>query len=908
MKSEEKKFPGGLLVGETDKNGEKGIKVIAPEGNILMGGGEAVIVSDALKAKEKYEFEGDKKTPCEILSDINHKYKGVKIPCDIAEPANTTDSRMEVGDVIARNKSMKLGGLFHGSHKKFTKFSLSNVGEGGKSVGGWGIYVSTSKDVARQYLLKSGALYEVTVYENGEWLDFDETLDSGVAQSILRGLKRKNISTDEFRRDFLAEGEDGYEVANGKQVYDYLSSVLGSEKKASLFLLANGIIGNRFKDKTEPDATNYVVFDAAAIKIDSDDAGSDNESMAKGGNISSESIEDQIARFNSDYIRVSSSEGESQLARILKKKIEALKRKQRNTKNMATGGGLPNINEKNEYKVYIVDGDRERGSYTAYGKNYIDASNYFASHWNNVRQSNEYGTRWTELGQKKEGMPKKHQYLKDEKGNTILLVDFGQGSSMASGGRVAKYHWKKRPDGSFGIYNENGLQVKALFSKEAALEYLEKANDTKNYEIWGQWPVKKSKYERGDMVYSFQNKDYPAPIAIKRFSPWADVREPHENDTWQYVVTLKNGQRSKNMSEGSLFTARQMEYAHGGEVLGSSRIENFTPVEVINDGWRKMKEKMGERKAKKYFEQADRLMNPNQNEIVEYRTNGIVTREGGKYMFYPIGGTDYKNWWLLSKMDVSDQFPTMAHGGGIDVQKIVDSNNARIDEMVKDWNSEGRAFSKIQNEDSLFMERIGVPYDKIGITSQTGNDILYYDTNIYSSDSDALKRRRKMTIGGQIPDRYREMGFTHVGQQKKSTRPEKKWMVLAKKGDQYKVVHGGQKGMKDFSQHHSEARRQRFWNRMGGENSKQANDPFSPLYWHKKYGTWEDGGLLESGGEIEGDGHNYTVVYEKIYSDGNLSDVAYAKTVFAKNEDEAIREFKRLYPKTRNILSVGRKY
>lgn len=97
---------------------------------------------------------------------------------------------------------------------------------------------------------------------------------------------------------------------------------------------------------------------------------------------------------------------------------------------------------------------------------------------------------------------------------------------------------------------------------------------------------------------------------------------------------------------------------------------------------------------------------------------------------------------------------------------------------------------------------------------------------------------------GGIPERYKNMGFTKVGAKKQSTRPGKKWMVLAKKGDQYKVVHGGDDSMKDFSQHGSEDRKDRFWDRMGGRDSAKANDPFSPLYWHKKFGTWQDGGEM----------------------------------------------------------------
>ena len=102
--------------------------------------------------------------------------------------------------------------------------------------------------------------------------------------------------------------------------------------------------------------------------------------------------------------------------------------------------------------------------------------------------------------------------------------------------------------------------------------------------------------------------------------------------------------------------------------------------------------------------------------------------------------------------------------------------------------------------------------------------------------------------GGGIPERYKNMGFTKVGVKKQSDRPGKKWMVLAKKGDKYKVVHGGYKGMKDFSQHGSEKRRDNFWNRMGGKDSAKANDPFSPLYWHKRFKTWKEGGEPQNPG------------------------------------------------------------
>jgi hypothetical protein len=96
---------------------------------------------------------------------------------------------------------------------------------------------------------------------------------------------------------------------------------------------------------------------------------------------------------------------------------------------------------------------------------------------------------------------------------------------------------------------------------------------------------------------------------------------------------------------------------------------------------------------------------------------------------------------------------------------------------------------------------------------------------------------------GGIPERYKKKGFTKVGVKKQAPEDSsKKWQVLAKKGDKYKIVSGGYRGMEDYTQHKDKDRQKRFWDRMGGKNSVKAKDPFSPLFWHKKLGTWQLGG------------------------------------------------------------------
>lgn len=135
-----------------------------------------------------------------------------------------------------------------------------------------------------------------------------------------------------------------------------------------------------------------------------------------------------------------------------------------------------------------------------------------------------------------------------------------------------------------------------------------------------------------------------------------------------------------------------------------------------------------------------------------------------------------------------------------------------------------------------------VPHPVMGIDN-FGNKQMMQPGGEYQFQGDRVFEVPAMKEGG-IPQRYKNMGFSRVGQ-KKSGDGQHKWKVLAKKGDSYKVVQGGYRGMQDFKQHHSEERKDRFWDRMGGRDSSKAKDPFSPLYWHKRFGTWEYGGAVE---------------------------------------------------------------
>lgn len=67
---------------------------------------------------------------------------------------------------------------------------------------------------------------------------------------------------------------------------------------------------------------------------------------------------------------------------------------------------------------------------------------------------------------------------------------------------------------------------------------------------------------------------------------------------------------------------------------------------------------------------------------------------------------------------------------------------------------------------------------------------------------------------------------------------KQKKMVLAKKGEEVKLVRFGLRGMEDYTQHHSEKRRENYLARSGGIRNKSGeltkSDPFSANYWARK--------------------------------------------------------------------------
>jgi hypothetical protein len=84
---------------------------------------------------------------------------------------------------------------------------------------------------------------------------------------------------------------------------------------------------------------------------------------------------------------------------------------------------------------------------------------------------------------------------------------------------------------------------------------------------------------------------------------------------------------------------------------------NFTSADVINRDYAILRDAKGEKFAQKYFKQVDRLLDPNRHEIVEYRSAGVVVKQGETYTFYPLMDMPLKEWRLSSQTtNVTSQF------------------------------------------------------------------------------------------------------------------------------------------------------------------------------------------------------------------------------------------------------------
>lgn len=87
----------------------------------------------------------------------------------------------------------------------------------------------------------------------------------------------------------------------------------------------------------------------------------------------------------------------------------------------------------------------------------------------------------------------------------------------------------------------------------------------------------------------------------------------------------------------------------------------------------------------------------------------------------------------------------------------------------------------------------------------------------------------------EFPERYKKLGFTGYNQPKKSNRPGKKEMVVAKEGDKVKLIHYGDASM---GHNYSDEARKSFKARHAANIKK---GKMSAAYWADQR-LWKAGG------------------------------------------------------------------
>ena len=159
--------------------------------------------------------------------------------------------------------------VFHGSHEEFDSFDLNRIGENKADKGGWGIYLSESEEVARQYTPEGKGVLMQFLLPTGKYLNLDEVMDEYSFNDIMENLEyfdeRVYKKTESFREEIESYGFDDYQLT-GLQFYEIIAHDFGSKKKMSLFLKDCGFMGNTFLDKTKPNVRNYVLFSTDGLR------------------------------------------------------------------------------------------------------------------------------------------------------------------------------------------------------------------------------------------------------------------------------------------------------------------------------------------------------------------------------------------------------------------------------------------------------------------------------------------------------------------------------------------------------------------------------------------------------------------------------------------------------------------
>lgn len=152
--------------------------------------------------------------------------------------------------------------LYHGTNNNFDNFDLKYCGTNLSSEFGYGIYLTTSTEIANNYVGENGGyIYHVEIPDdNGfNYLTYDKPITNQQYNEIISSL-----SDDEIKE---VETYGLTPKTYGITAYNAISNLIGSDEETSQYLSLCGIIGMKYCDIDDDSIIDYVIYDEENIKI-----------------------------------------------------------------------------------------------------------------------------------------------------------------------------------------------------------------------------------------------------------------------------------------------------------------------------------------------------------------------------------------------------------------------------------------------------------------------------------------------------------------------------------------------------------------------------------------------------------------------------------------------------------------
>jgi hypothetical protein len=340
-----------------------------------------------------------------------------------------------------------------------------------------------------------------------------------------------------------------------------------------------------------------------------------------------------------------------------------------------------------------------------------------------------------ELDKKAKDIPVKKEYYKDTNGNDITVTTYRAGNktfTFTKSNNVAADNFEDLDLESITPYKTENitskLENKINAKYDAEIEALEKSPEIPKSEETNK-PIT-AKAKSGSLYTRQSNGTWVSERGVVAKSPKL-VESLNEQ-----VKDLDSGYSPRDSQKPS-----EPKSQETGEVLETTTKtketkQGYTEVRDLNRIYKEVKTKYGAKEGTKIIDTALRLVDTTKNEIVEIRSNGVVVKEEGKFLFKPFTNTDAnsKKWTLGKPMDISEQFTTPTQevkDKAVEVDFTAKNGNKVVDEKgepitvyhtttaenIKEFRTSGEIETlggKVKNEGAYFTPNKGEYTNKGG--------------------------------------------------------------------------------------------------------------------------------------------------------------------------------------------------